>query len=184
MDSMVTESRERVARTAFEMQSKLFSNELERVKTYHYGIRAVRHSLDHHVQTLNDLLNNGEYDRAKAYAQGLTKVIDANISPIVTNIPELNSISKPEVWPSATDGYQNKQHCKSGRRMLYCTTGLYQHHRQLMDNAIEAAEPVEDDEKRKIDVSVGIVKGTFFIEIMNPYIDEPIKDGEKYISTK
>lgn len=184
LDTMIVESQERVARTEFEMQSKLYSNELDMVKEYQYEIKTIRHNIDHHIQTLNDLLNKEEYEKAKAYLQGLTKVVNVNLTPIITSMPELDSILNLKLSQANQMSIQVNSTVKVEEACRIPPQSYISIIGNLMDNAIEAVEPIVEKAKRKFDISVGILKGIFFIEIMNPYLAEPIKEGVRYISTK
>jgi len=184
MDSLVQESKERAVRTAFEMQNKLYSNELDMVKEYQYEIKTIRHNIDHHIQTLNDLLSKEDYENARNYAKGLTKVIKVDLIPIITSIPELDSILNLKLKQAYMMGIKVNSTVKVEEKCLISPQAYISIIGNLMDNAMEAVAPFEDEEKRYLDIAVGVVKGTFFIETMNPYLAEPIKEGKAYISTK
>ncbi len=148
MDSLVMESKERVARASFEMQSKLYSNELNMVKEYQYEIKTIRHNIDHHIQTLNGLLSKEEYERAREYAKGLTKVVNVDLTPIVTSIPELDSILNLKLSQAYQMGIKVNSTIKVEEKCKLSPQSYISIIGNLMDNAIEAVAFLKEPEKK------------------------------------
>gem|GEM_PF-2195402 len=184
MNSLVTESKERAAKMAYEMQSRLYSNELDIVKEYQYEIKSIRHNMDHHINTLNNLLNKQEYENAKSYISGLAKIAQVGYTPISTSIPELDSILNFKFSQAVQMGINVKSSIKVEEKCHIPPQSYISVIGNLFDNAIEAVDPCKDKEKRQIEISVGIVKGNFFIEISNPYCTRLVKENGVYQTTK
>jgi len=184
MGALVKATKERTARTAFEMQNKIYKSELELVKNYQREIKTIKHNIEFHMQTMHELVDKKEYERAKNYISGLTKIVDTNFAPISTGIPELDSIVNLKVNQAKQIGIEVKTHIKIEEPCKITAQDFISIIGNLMNNAIEAVDKINIEEERKIELSISLVKGVFLLSLINSYSKKPIKHNNSYLTTK
>jgi len=181
MDSMVKTSQERAKRIVFESQNQLYQNELEIVKKYQTEIKTIKHDMEFHIQTIHELLKNKEISKAKEYTAGLIKLGDIIVSPINTNITELDSILNYKIGQAKQLGIDFNPEIRIEQKCDIDSHDYVSLIGNLMTNAIEATDKVVD---KQINMVIGIAKGMFYFEIQNPYDNYVINIDGAYLSTK
>ena len=129
------------------------------------GIRGIKHDLKNQLSVLNDLIKRGKYDEAKEYMSGLYSDVEKVTSVCFTDNPALDSIINLKGDHARSLGITYLTKIKVGQ-ISADMVGLCSIMGNAIDNAIEACERFEGDEKH-IMVSLAQTDGKLIIDVEN-----------------
>ncbi len=163
--------------SSYERQKKDF----DEIRLLSVETDKTRHEINRVLEMLWDLMDNGEYEKAKDFLKEFTTVRKRNMKEIIyTGNVVLNNLLN-----------RKKQECENKEITMNCLisgeiTGiididLYILLGNLIDNAIEASVL---SEKKHISIMIYSDESTVGIEIGNSVKNEILKQGIKYVTTK
>ncbi len=166
-----------------EFQNQIMLHHYEEVKSVYLNMRGWRHDYHNHIQSIKAYLSLQQYDCVEDYLQQLeldlkkvdhlirsgNLMVDAILNSKLTlasnrNIPVVCKVMVPE-------------HLSISDVDLCVMLG------NLLDNAMEACEPLEE-EKRFIRIYCDIVHSQFYFSILNSADEELTFQQKNYISDK
>jgi sensor histidine kinase YesM len=175
-------SRNFIKNTA-EFQNQIMLHHYEEVKSVYLNMRGWRHDYHNHIQSIKAYLSLQQYDCVEDYLQELeldlkkvdhlirsgNLMVDAILNSKLTlagnrNIPVVCKVMVPE-------------HLSISEVDLCVMLG------NLLDNAMEACEPLEE-EKRFIRIYSDIVHSQFYFSILNSAAEDLSFQQKNYISDK
>ncbi len=167
-------------------QSDLLEKHCEEVQNMYRQTRGWRHDYHNHIQTMKAYLSMGKTEELEEYLNKL----DADLSTVDTVIKTGNVMvdavlnSKISVAASKGIAVEAKAIVSKDLDTSITEVDVCLIVGNLIDNAIEACMKIEQESERFIRVYMDILKGQFYIYIMNAIGENPKKAGGSYISTK
>lgn len=167
-------------------QSDLLEKHCEEVQNMYRQTRGWRHDYHNHIQTMKAYLSMGKTEELEEYLNKL----DADLSTVDTVIKTGNVMvdavlnSKISVAASKGIAVEAKAIVPKDLDTSITEVDVCLIVGNLIDNAIEACMKIEQESERFIRVYMDILKGQFYIYIMNAIGENPKKAGGSYISTK
>ena len=167
-------------------QSDLLEKHCEEVQNMYRQTRGWRHDSHNHIQTMKAYLSMGKTEELEEYLNKL----DADLSTVDTVIKTGNVMvdavlnSKISVAASKGIAVEAKAIVSKDLDTSITEVDVCLIVGNLIDNAIEACMKIEQESERFIRVYMDILKGQFYIYIMNAIGENPKKAGGSYISTK
>lgn len=167
-----------------EMQS-VFHEELQEMYDRQ---RKLRHDVKNHLQVMWGLLTNEQYEALAAYLKEVSAAQEASEQIIQSGHPIVDIVLNSKISLASRRGIEIKvQEAVYPSGLMLEGMDLTALLSNLLDNAIEAVERINDEERVKaISVTIGPRKNYFMIRIINP-TDGKVKFDEqanRWISTK
>ncbi|MBQ3149898.1 MAG: GHKL domain-containing protein [Clostridia bacterium] len=181
-------TRKRVNRSAesriAEYQNEVITKHCEEVQSIYNMMRGWRHDYKNHIQVMRASLEMGNLTELSDYLGELSADLNTVDTLIKTgNVMAdaiLNSklaLCKARNIPCEVTATIPEE-CSVNDVELCVIIG------NLLDNAIEACEKIEDKTQSFIRVYIGAFKNQFYISVSNSMIGTPVKKGKVYKSSK
>ena len=165
-------------------QRELIETHYKEVENMYRQIRGWRHDYRNHIQLMKVLATNDDMDGIKAYLDEL----DTDLNTVDTVVKTGNAMadailnSKLALCKARNIPYEVTasipEECSVNDVELCVIIG------NLLDNAMEACEKIEDKTQRFIRVYIGLFKQQLYINVTNSMIGTPVKRGKAYKSSK
>ncbi len=163
-------------------QNDLTNRQLEEINNSYHEMRGWRHDYKNHMQVLKIHVENREWEAAIAYISQMNEDL-SNVDHVI----KAGNVMADAIINSKVSL------AKSRQIHLDVTASIPEHlplsdvefcviFGNLMDNAIEACEKIEDPEKRFIRIYIGLFKKQFYISITNSTNQK--RRVQKYYSLK
>lgn len=176
---------EKEQRRRLEIQSDSYLNQLKVVNKTQNEIRFLKHNMTNHLNTIQVLIDKGNYPKALEYIQSISRTMSNTEKVSITNVLELDSIINFKVSSAAEHGIKVNANIQVEEEIKICPQDYISVIGNLFDNAIEAVINKHIENKDKyINFTLGIIHSLFVIIIENPYCHTILKNDGKFLSTK
>lgn len=166
-------------------------NQLQ-IQKMHYGIlaesidltRRVNHDMRHHLRTLQNFLDEGEYKKAREYLS-IVAENTYHTTPIrycANNF--INATLSYYLSQAIQSGIHVEHHIEIDEDVPIDNTDLCVIIGNCLENALDAAKLVPASLSPVIKVKGQPLQNQYIFSVQNPYINELMKEGNKYYSTK
>lgn len=169
-----------------ELQLKLKELELEKrygdkIEEMEYNLRSLRHDMNNHINVMVGLLNMKEYHELREYFSEINEEIEEINEVIILENKALAVLLNEKIVNAKGKGISLEVEV-SRERFLFPMSELCALVGNLLDNAIEAVEKVQDN--KYIYFRFYIQNGMLKLQCENPYIESPIQENGKFITIK
>lgn len=167
-----------------EYQNDLITKHCEEVQNIYKTMRGWRHDYKNHIQVMRASLEMGNLAELGNYLGELSVDLNTVDTVIKTGNVMADAIlnSKLALCKIKNIPYEVTanipEECSVNDVELCAIIG------NLLDNAMEACEKIEDKSERFIRVYIGVFKEQLYINITNSMIGIPVKKGKVYKSSK
>lgn len=167
-----------------EYQNDLITKHCEEVQNIYKTMRGWRHDYRNHIQTMRASLEMGNLKELGNYLGELTVDLNTVDTVVKTGNVMADAIlnSKLVLCKTKSIPYEVTatipEECSVNDVELCVIIG------NLLDNAMEACEKIEDKSQRFIRVYIGVFKQQLYINVTNSMLGTPIKKGKAYKSSK
>lgn len=167
-----------------EYQNDLITKHCEEVQNIYKTMRGWRHDYKNHIQVMRASLEMGNLTELGNYLGELTVDLNTVDTVVKTGNVMADAIlnSKLSLCKARNIPYEVTasipEECGVNDVELCVIIG------NLLDNAMEACEKIEDKKKRFIRVYIGLFKQQLYINVTNSMIGTPVKKGKAYKSSK
>ena len=167
-----------------EYQNDLITKHCEEVQNIYKTMRGWRHDYKNHIQVMRASLEMGNLTELGNYLGELSVDLNTVDTVVKTGNVMADAIlnSKLALCKARNIPYEVTaaipEECSVNDVELCVIIG------NLLDNAMEACEKIEDKAKRFIRVYIGLFKAQLYINVTNSMIGTPIKKGKAYKSSK
>lgn len=163
-------------------QNKLLKNQVEEVQHIYMTMRGWRHDYHSHLQSLKVKLNQGQIEEAARYLNELEEDLDDIHQIVESGNVNVDAILNSKLSLAITQEIDVNVKVVIPEKLplndIDCCVLLG----NLIDNAIEACEKVE--EKKFIRLYIGVFKKQLYMSITNATNEVVRKFDEEYISKK
>lgn len=148
-------------------------------------VRSIRHDMINHLAGIYNYLKTGSVDKAKEYIEVLEEKLSETRNYVNSGVIGIDSILNYKISEALRQGVDVMTDISIPEELNFKEFDLNIIIGNLMDNAIEAAEKINENVREPIRVNIKCMSGCLVIKIDNQCIeaDLNIKDGT-YISTK
>lgn len=167
-----------------EYQNDLITKHCEEVQNIYKTMRGWRHDYKNHIQVMRASLEMGNLTELGNYLGELTVDLNTVDTVVKTGNVMADAIlnSKLALCKVRNTPYEVTatipEECSVNDVELCVIIG------NLLDNAMEACEKIEDKSKRFIRIYIGVFKEQLYINVTNSMIGTPVKRGNAYKSSK
>lgn len=148
-------------------------------------VRSIRHDMINHLAGIYNYLKTGSVDKAKEYIEVMEEKLSETRNYVNSGVIGIDSILNYKISEALRQGIDVMTDISIPEELNFKEFDLNIIIGNLMDNAIEAAEKINENVREPIRVNIKCMSGCLVIKIDNQCIeaDLNIKDGT-YISTK
>lgn len=167
-----------------EYQNDLITKHCEEVQNIYKTMRGWRHDYRNHIQTMRASLEMGNLTELGNYLGELTVDLNTVDTVVKTGNVMADAIlnSKLALCKAKSIPYEVTagipENCNVNDVEMCVIIG------NLLDNAMEACEKIEDKSQRFIRVYIGVFKQQLYVNVTNSMIGVPVKNGKAYKSSK
>lgn len=145
-------------------------------------VRSLKHELRHHVETLNALYRAGDRERLGAYLSQLGAAGDALPSLYYTEHFLANAILAGKLGPAQTRGLRVDCRAHLPPELPMADADLCILLSNLLDNALEACQQVEDPSARFVELELELRRDLLLVRCINAAPPRP--SGGGFVTTK
>lgn len=183
LESLYRGLSENFIKNSSEFQNQIILHHYEEVKSVYLNMRGWRHDYHNHIQSIKAYLSLQQYDCVKDYLQELERDLNK-----VDHLVRSGNLMVDAILNSKLTLAKNRNIsvvCKVmlPEQLTISDVDLCVMLGNLLDNAMEACEPLEE-EKRFIRIYSDIVHSQFYFSILNSAIEDPSFQQKNYISNK
>jgi len=152
-----------------EQQMKLLKQRLEEAEHFYGNIRKVRHEMKNHMTSIKGLAMGGNYQEARQYMEKLEETMENLDYRFATGNPVTDVVINDKYQKAAALGidFQVKFYYRPEDTIPVFDLGILLNN--LLDNAIEASERLEEEHKRRIELSLRRKQQFLLLEVENSF---------------
>lgn len=181
-DIMSKELKERLNASLAKREVIYFHNQAKIIQENSEELRRFRHDIKNHFLAIENLIRTGQNDCALDYLSKITHSLKATSNYSDTGNVPVDCILNYKLSQAAEKGIAVTTAIAVPPKLEYDLDDIITVIGNLIDNAIEACEKLNDD--KYIKFTMKYCKGTLFISIVNSFNGEVNKNYNGYQSTK
>ena len=159
--------RKRIESKTIQKQSALVERHLEEVKNIYDTMRGWRHDYHNHIQTIKAHVALRQYRELDDYLRALDADLETVDSLIKSGNVMLDAIINSKVSLARSRGILVNAKAIAAENMSISDIDLCVIIGNLVDNAIDACERMEQADQRFIRIYIGSLKGQLYISVTN-----------------
>lgn len=165
-----------------EMRDVLTEQKYEQLKYLNQEMQILRHDWKNHLMAMRFLANDKQYDKLEEYLYDITDMASMRQAMVVSGHSMIDAVinQKTELATEKNIQIDMKSDCMQGLKLA--EKDIFIMLANLLDNAIEASEKVEDNPW--INVNIIRNKNMLFIKISNAISKKPGKIFERFMTDK
>lgn len=167
-----------------DFQDSVLKKQRDEVQNIYQTMRAWRHDYHNHIQSIKALLSMGKNEQLSEYLDNLESDLDSIDIAIRTGNVGLDAILSSKVSIARKKKIDVNCTAKVPDQLKITDVHLCAIVGNLMDNAIEACEKIENSEKRFIRVYIGLFKSQLYISVSNSTNQKKRKKLSELITSK
>lgn len=166
-------------------QKDLLSKHYDEVRSIYQKMRGWRHDYHNHIQTMKAHLALNQLDELKEYLDMLDNDLNTVDTVIKTGNVMIDAILNSKLSLMKDKGINVNARAKVPSKLNVTEVDLCTIIGNLLDNAMESCEKIEDEKSRFIRIYIGILKGQLYISVTNSTGSSIRKAGNAaYMTTK
>ena len=165
-------------------QNELLENHISEIDELYHKIRGWRHDYHNHIQIMIAYLELGKTEEMMKYLRDLDKDLSTIDQVIKTGNIMVDSILNTKISIAEKNNIKVNADAVVSDKVTISDIDLCVIIGNLLDNAIEAALAVENEEKRFIRIYIAEKMDQFYIYVSNSHSGEIKKMGNRYFTTK
>ncbi len=172
---------EQKAGLQFKMQVERHYDE---VKNIYKTMRGWRHDYHNHIQTMKAHMALGKYDELNKYLGDLDEDLEKVDTRIKTGNVMVDAILNSKVSLAESRKIDVNVKAQANEKINVSDVDLCVIIGNLIDNAIDACEAIEDMDKRFIRIYIGRLKQQFYISVTNSTAEKERNNTQLFVSKK
>lgn len=167
-----------------EYQNDLITKHCEEVQNIYKTMRGWRHDYRNHIQTMRASLEMGNLTELGNYLGELTVDLNTVDTVVKTGNVMADAILNSKLALCKTKNIPYEVTASIPENCVVNDVEMCVIIGNLLDNAMEACEKIEDKSQRFIRVYIGVFKQQLYINVTNSMIGVPVKSGKAFKSSK
>lgn len=164
-------------------QNKLLARQIDEVQNIYLMMRGWRHDYHNHLQTLKAKLDMGQGEGARAYLDRLEEDLDGIRALAETGNVSVDAILNAKLSLVLKKEIELNFKAEVPQALTVSDIDLCVILGNLIDNAVESCEQVEED-RRFLRLYIGVLKKQLYLSITNATAETVRKIDAAYISAK
>ena len=164
-------------------QNKLLARQIAEVENLYLTMRGWRHDYHNHLQTLKARLDMGQSESAREYLDRLENDLDGIRALAETGNVSVDAILNAKLSLVLKKGIELNFKAEVPQALTVSDIDLCVILGNLIDNAVESCERVEED-RRFLRLYIGVLKKQLYLSITNATAETVRKIDAAYISAK
>lgn len=165
-----------------EEKNRYYLRQLETMEAFSESMRSFRHDLKNHTIAMQAYLKNKQYDALEAYLTDTFIEKALSEESIHCGNTVVDSILNFKMYEAGNKGITLEAKVSIPPQLHISDSDLTVILGNLLDNAIEAVEPLTQE--RVIRLKISYQKGQLILSVKNPYKGELLKKGDQFITSK
>lgn len=165
-----------------EEKNRYYLRQLETMEAFSESMRSFRHDLKNHTIAMQAYLKNKQYDALEAYLTDTFIEKALSEESIHCGNTVVDSILNFKIQEARNKGITLETKVSIPLQLHISDSDLTVILGNLLDNAIEAVEPLTQE--RVIRLKISYQKGQLILSVKNPYKGDLLKKGERFITSK
>lgn len=165
-----------------EEKNRYYLRQLETMEAFSESMRSFKHDLKNHTIAMQAYLKNKQYDALEAYLSNTFIEKALSEESIHCGNTVIDSILNFKIHEAGNKGITLEAKVSIPPQLHISDSDLTVILGNLLDNAIEAVEPLT--EERVIQLTISYQKGNLILSVKNPYKGELLKKGDRWITSK
>lgn len=150
----------------------------------HQNTRKIRHDMNNHMQVVDGLLNETQYEKAHAYIESVFSSLNHSVLKNYAGDPVINLVLNQKIKAMedhhiSVDAKISLEKLESFRDMDLCCILS-----NTLDNALEACKKIPDKSNRRIEIKARIKNGYFSYALINSKTNATTTKNGKFITDK
>ena len=180
-DRLILSEEERMRNLLLVEQKESYEREMDILLDSQKKIRGIYHDIKNHILILRSYSEQKRYQELEEYLGRLQEETQAAVPQVYTGPPAVDSMLHYKI--SNANGIPIEVETSIPEKLEMDSFDITVILGNLLDNAIEACNKLEK-EKRRIRLSVKLVKNQLHIRMDNPYEGKLKRDGNKLLTLK
>lgn len=168
-DSVIKMFSEKHEKELIAKQNQAYKNQLNLTLRSQTAIRCIKHDMENHILRMQYLLSKGKYEELKEYLSQTKNYIDFNSNIIESGNESIDSVLNYKLAKLKDMDVETKYDFVISKDLSISSFDMNIVIGNLIDNALEALERMEEDSKRKLSVSIRSRAGYVKIIIGNSF---------------
>ncbi|MCI9229944.1 MAG: GHKL domain-containing protein [Lachnospiraceae bacterium] len=166
-----------------QFRSRLMEHSYGEIRDIYMDVRGWRHDYHNHMQVMKAKLSMGDLDGMGAYLDQLERELDRVDTLVKSGNLMTDAILNSKLTLARRNNIQVNCKAKLPERLPMEDVDLCVILGNLLDNAIEACQKLEED-SRTLRLYMAVNKGQFYLSLQNSAPQEPDFDARHYITSK
>ena len=166
-----------------QFRSELMEHQYDEIKSVYMDMRGWRHDYHNHMQVMKAQLTLGNTEEMGAYLDQLERELDRVDTLVKSGNLMTDAILNSKLTLARRNNIRVNCRAKLPERLPMEDVDLCVILGNLLDNAIEACQKVEEDD-RTLRLYMAVNKGQFYLSLQNSAPQEPDFDARHYITSK
>ncbi len=166
-----------------QFRSRLMEHSYGEIRDIYMDVRGWRHDYHNHMQVMKAKLSLGDLDGMGAHLDQLERELDRVDTLVKSGNLMTDAILNSKLTLARRNNIQVNCKAKLPERLPMEDVDLCVILGNLLDNAIEACQKVEEDD-RTLRLYMAVNKGQFYLSLQNSAPQEPDFDARHYITSK
>lgn len=156
-----------------EMLQEQTRKEIEAQKRSAYSVSLLRHDMRHFLATISTYIDNGEYDKAKEYINGIAFYVEKTAIHKFCKNEIVNRILSSYETVMEENRIEFRQSIRIPEHLLVSDVDMTSILSNALENAIHAVLPLET-EKRRIELLLRMEENKLLISVKNTFAVRPV----------
>lgn len=166
-----------------QFRSRLMEHSYGEIRDIYMDVRGWRHDYHNHMQVMKAKLSLGDLDGMGVYLDQLERELDRVDTLVKSGNLMTDAILNSKLTLARRNNIQVNCKAKLPERLPMEDVDLCVILGNLLDNAIEACQKLEED-SRTLRLYMAVNKGQFYLSLQNSAPQEPDFDARHYITSK
>ena len=166
-----------------QFRSRLMEHSYGEIRDIYMDVRGWRHDYHNHMQVMKAKLSLGDLDGMGVYLDQLERELDRVDTLVKSGNLMTDAILNSKLTLARRNNIRVNCRAKLPERLPMEDVDLCVILGNLLDNAIEACQKVEEDD-RTLRLYMAVNKGQFYLSLQNSAPQEPDFDARHYITSK
>lgn len=181
-DRLAKSFKEKQERELVEQQNRYYESQLEIINSSLENLSILRHDMKNHLQAIFTDIKTGNMREAQQHISDIADVYNTGSEIIHTGYPVIDSIINFKLQTAKQNGIEVNVNSTLPQGLNISSFDSTVIFGNLIDNAIQAVSLMP--ENGFIDLTLHYSKGMLLIKIVNPFINEIKRSGNKVITSK
>ena len=167
-----------------EMRNELLQENYQTLESHFTQIAQMKHEMNHHLFAIRALFENGDNEQLAKYLSDIQNSFAEVKAPVVCDNRIIQSVLSHASRMARRLDFEISFNISPLPNLSVPDADIVSLFMNLLNNALESCESIQDPSKRWIEVQIKTRKPYLYMSVINARQGAVIMDGERYISTK